>query len=114
MRSKGRLPIFADGDESADGDTDEDGLAWPLGLLILPPGPQIKELRSEVETLLKVALKQASRGEVSPKLVAKIHWDLSKLRRLLNERAFAMPVSNDTVAEAKRFLEALQDFVEAL
>ncbi len=114
IRTEG-LPIFVDEEELADGNADEDGLAaWPLGLLILPPGPQTKELRNEVETLLKLALKQASKGPVSPRLVSKIKWDLGKLRRLLNGRADAMPVADETIAEARGFLEDLQDFVEAL
>ena len=114
IRRTGRPAAFAEAYDWAEVDTDEGGLHWPLGLRILPPGPETKELRSEVESLLKRAARQALSGKVSPKLVLMVKWDLGKLRRLLNERADAMPVSGATVDEAEWFLDQLEDFVEGL
>jgi hypothetical protein len=112
MRSKGRRPEGAEGEDAeADG---PEGIAWPLGLRILPPGPQTRELRSEIEALVKQALRQADSGRVNGKLLANIRRDLDKLGRLLAERADTLSVSRFTLKEAARFLKELKELVQDL
>jgi hypothetical protein len=92
----------------------KNGIDWPLGLRILPPGPQTKELRSEVETLFKLVILQEASGHVNHKLVSKIERDLQMLRRLLNEHSDQLVVPPYTIREAQRFLKRLKDLVEVL
>jgi hypothetical protein len=107
MRSKDRRPEGAEGEDDADA---PEGIAWPLGLRILPPGPQSRELRSEIEARVKQALRQADSGRVDRKLLAKVRRDLDKLDRLLAEHADTLTVSQFTLKEAARFLKELKDW----
>jgi hypothetical protein len=111
VRSAGRLD---ESDEDDEEDEDEPALQWPLGLRILPPGPEVAELRGEVDALVKLALRQAESGKVRPQLVKRIHRDLATLERLLEERADRLPASGYTIREARRFLKDLNDMVAAL
>ena len=111
MRSKGRPPEGAKEEVETDG---PEGIAWPLGLRILPPGPRTRELRSEIEALVKQALRQADSGRVDRKLLANIRRDLDKLGRLLAEHADTMSVSRFTLKEAARFLKELKELVQDL
>jgi len=89
-------------------------LDWPLGLRILPPNSETKGLRQEVDTLYQVALLQASRGQVQPRLVGRAKQDIEELRRMLDKKAPDMPVSDFTITEARRFLRRTKGLLQAL
>jgi hypothetical protein len=113
MRNQGRAPGYSRGEEMLNKLLGEKGIDWPLGLRILP-SEEGTNLRSEVETFVKMAVYQETSGHVNSKLVSKVKRDLTKLRRLLNEQADRLPVSPYTITESKRFLKRLKSLVEAL
>ncbi len=114
MRSRSGLPEVSKEEKLLEGLGAKGVLEWPLGLRILPPGPETEELRNEVDTLVKLAVLEAAQGKVRPKTVSQVERDLKKLRRLLYRNADRLVVPPSTIREAKRFLSRLRRFVEAL
>jgi len=87
-------------------------LNWPLGVRILGPGEETRELRSQINTLLPDAVAQAANGKVDPGLLQELSRDVNRLQRLLVARANDMP--EDTYIDARRFLNNLDDSVRLL
>jgi len=85
---------------------------WPLGLRVLPP--EARELRLQVEGLLQVAENQSTTGKVDPKIIDQTVVATRKLRGLLGELAARDRVAPNTIAEARDFLDRLQDGLRML
>lgn len=100
-------------DDEDDGRDDEPELEWPLALRILPPALETGPLREHVTRLVTEAERQAEDGKVEPRLVKELSDDVGRLQRLLAERAYALPVSQTAIEDARRFLSHLQEFATA-
>lgn len=87
-------------------------LNWPVGLRTLPQDEAMRELRSQVDTLLQDAVNEAANGKVDPRLMLELSRDVARLQRLLVSQGHALP--GDTYIEARRFLNNLDDSVRLL
>jgi hypothetical protein len=90
------------------------GLDWPLALRILPPGPEVRALRQQIEARAQEVERQAKSGQVSPALVRQLSQDVDALGDILADRAASLPVSQQAIADAGRFIQKLRDTIKTL
>jgi hypothetical protein len=86
------------------GTFDEDGkMEWPLALRILPPAEETAALRGEIENSMRGGGKASNEACLA----------IARLQRLLARNADRLPVSSESVAQAKRFLRNLNAAAQA-
>jgi hypothetical protein len=90
------------------------GLDWPLALRILPPGPQVRSLRQQIEASAAELQRQTSAGQVNPALIRQLNRDVDALSDLLADRAGALPISQQGIAEGGQFLQRLRDALKTI
>jgi hypothetical protein len=93
---------------------DEGKLDWPLALRILPPGPQVSQLRQQIDARAGELQREAATGQTNPGLARELSHDVDTLRSLLADRAESLPVSQQALTEARRFLHKLQDTLQTV
>jgi hypothetical protein len=81
-------------------------LDWPLGLRVLPPGPQTREIRQHIEELLQ----QGAQGNAQA--AEETGKALGKLRQYLAAAADNGKLAPNTIDEARQFLGRLDDVVK--
>jgi hypothetical protein len=81
---------------------------WPLGLRVLSPGPESRELRRQIEGQLQAA----ASGGSSPQLIAETGRTVGKLRGLLADLDARDRLAPNTAAEATAFLKHLDDVLK--
>jgi hypothetical protein len=91
---------------------DRGRLDWPIGLRILPPADESRDLRTQVDSLIQEALVQAANGTVDAGVLQELDRDVNSLQRMLVSRVEVMPMG--TYITAKRFLSDLEDAVKLL
>jgi hypothetical protein len=104
-RSLDRLAGLA----SADGK-----LAWPLGLRVLPPADETDKLRDRISNEVLGTLDRAEEGKASRASVQQATRDINRLERLLNTHSADVPLTDQAVADARRFLHNLKDRITSL
>jgi hypothetical protein len=90
------------------------GLDWPLALRILPPGPQVRSLRQQIDASASEVQRQTGSGQVNPALIRQMNRDLNTLNDLLADRAGALPISQQGIAEGGQFIQRLRDALSAI
>ncbi len=85
---------------------------WPLGLQILPPAAETKELRQRAEGLFLAAVQQAGHGRAQPQAVDEASQALSRLRERLRRQRDEM--AEGTYNTAVAFLRRLESTLKAL
>jgi hypothetical protein len=85
----------------ADGNLD-----WPLGLRVLPPAAETDHLRKQIATEILGLVDRAAEGKADPAAVRQASGDIQHLKRLLNERALDVPLTEHALTEARRFLRS--------
>ena len=101
------LPLLA-------GITDAQGhVAWPLGLQILRPALETKELRQQIESSLVGAAQQAaSGGRAAEPMVAGTRQAVARLRQALRDQRVEM--AEATYRDAAAFLDRIHDAIQAI
>ncbi len=95
--------------------TQADGsLDWPLGLRVLPPAVETDKLRQRISSEVLGTLDRAEDGKASRGSVQQVSRDIDRLEALLNERAADVPLTDQAVRDARRFLHNLKDRVKNL
>jgi hypothetical protein len=92
----------------------EGKLAWPLGLTVLPPAAETDPLRNKISNEVFATLDRAEDGKASRTSVQQVTRDINHLEALLNERASDVPLTDQAVADARRFLHSLKDRITRL
>jgi hypothetical protein len=90
------------------------GLAWPLGLEILPPALETKALRDQIDKVSDTLLEELQAGRSSPSLVSQLKEDVDELQALMRERGDFLPVSDQAIEQASHFLHRLRAAVQDL
>jgi hypothetical protein len=90
----------------ADGNLD-----WPLGLRVLPPAAETDRLRQQIATEVLGIVDRAAQGKADPAAVRQASRDIHQLKRLLNERALRVPLTEHALTQARRFLQNLDERV---
>jgi hypothetical protein len=89
--------------------TNTDGrISWPLGLRVLPPGPDVQKVRQNLDVLLA----QAASGTGDARTLDQISDGVVYLRALLADKG--QMLARNTVLEAQRFLDRLDQAVKQL
>jgi hypothetical protein len=87
---------------------DREPLVWPLALQGLPPADQSTEARTQVDTLVAEAIKQAGDGrQVDAAVLRGIQANADKLEGMLRAQISNIPFTQ--YMDAKRFLSDLSD-----
>jgi hypothetical protein len=103
-------PIFdAEGERGED-----DGLHWPLGLRILPPGPRAQALRRQVEALLQSNAASSADGRISAGAVELATDATEQLRDLLRRKQGSGVMAERTYRDAMDYLDRLEVSLLAL
>jgi hypothetical protein len=87
----------------------EGGLDWPLALRILPPAVETRELRERIDSQASEVQRQAAEGQVDGDLLRRMSEDVARLREVLAEREGSLPVSDQAMADAGRFLRKVRE-----
>ena len=95
--------------------TKADGsLDWPLGLRVLPPAAETEALRQKITTEVLDALDRVEEGKAPRAAVQQASQDIDRLQRILNERAQDVPLTDQAVTDASRFLRNLKNRIKGL
>lgn len=95
--------------------TQADGsLAWPLGLRVLPPAAETDQLRRKISTEVLGTVDRAEDGKVPRSSVQQANRDIDRLEALLNERAGDVPLTDQALSDARRFLRNLKERINNL
>jgi hypothetical protein len=81
-------------------------LDWALGLKVLPPALETQALRQQIEAELLAAGYQALGGSLNREVLQKIHDQVERLRKLLNENETKF--AQTTAVQARQFLDKLE------
>ena len=92
----------------------EGKLAWPLGLRVLPPAAETDPLRDKISTEVLETLDRAEDGKASRASVQQVARDINHFEALLNERAGDVPLTDQAVSDARRFLRNLKERITSL
>ena len=87
-------------------------LTWPLGLQIVRPALETKDLRQRIEGLLNGAAQQAGTGRASKQMLDDAGQAIAQLKRLLRQQREDMPEA--TYGDAVSFLQRLESAVQAM
>ena len=88
-------------------------VAWPLGLQILRPALETKELRQQIESSLVGAAQQAaSGGRAAEPMVAGTRQAVARLRQALRDQRVEM--AEATYRDAAAFLDRIRDAIQAI
>jgi hypothetical protein len=95
--------------------TKADGsLAWPLGLRVLPPAAETDRLRQKISTEVLGTVNSAEEGKAARAAVQQVTHDIHRIEALLNERAGDVPLTDQAMSDARRFLHSLKDRLKSL
>jgi len=89
-------------------------LDWPLGLRVLPPAIETARLRKQIAAEVVAALDRAVRGKSDRASMQQVNHDIDRLEALLRERAMDVPLTDQAVADARRFLHNLKGRIMGL
>jgi hypothetical protein len=87
---------------------DRTGLAWPLALEILPPALETKALRDQIDQVSDALFQGSGYGKPDPGLVSQLKEDVDELQALFRDRGDFLPVSDEALRDANRFLHRLR------
>jgi len=85
----------------------EGRLDWPLALRVLPP--ETRDLRQRIDVRAGEVQSQAAAGKVDAGLLRDASRDVEKLREILVDRADRLPVSEQAMTDAWRFIRNLRN-----
>jgi hypothetical protein len=88
-------------------------LSWPLGLRILPPAEETRDLRQQLDGLVQLLAVQAAGGQVNANALQEATRLVDRLHTLLRDRRDALR-SSVTYDEAESFLNRLESTLKAL
>jgi hypothetical protein len=95
--------------------TQADGsLDWPLGLRVLPPASETDPLRRKISTAVVSTVDRAEDGKVPRSSVQQVNRDIDRLEALLNERAADVPLTDEALGDARRYLRRLKERINGL
>jgi hypothetical protein len=81
-------------------------LVWPLGLRILPPAPQTRELRDQLDAQLKMLMAMSLSGQDDSHTVRAARQAVDKLYGLLKDQRYVLATA--TYEDASHFIKNLQ------
>lgn len=87
-------------------------VAWPLGLQILTPALETKEMRKQLESALQGAASQAAQGRVQANVVDEASKVVAKLRQSLRDQRVGM--AEATVRDAETFLNRVEEVLKGM
>jgi hypothetical protein len=87
----------------------EGTLDWPLALRILPPGPETRDLRRQIDARAAEVQRQATAGPVDPGLLKEMSRDVDRLREMLADKADRLSLPEQSKTDARQFLRKLRD-----
>jgi hypothetical protein len=87
-------------------------VAWPLGLQILSPPLETKEMRKQLESALQGAASQAGQGRVQASVVDDASKVVTRLRQLLRQQREGM--AEATVRDAEAFLSRMDEALKGM
>jgi plastocyanin len=89
------------------------GLEWPLGLRLLDPKGQSKELRDEIDDAMKTMFQQPGGTDTTIKLLQQVRDDVDKLDRLYKDRVWDMALTRQQEANVAKFVRKVRQALSA-
>jgi plastocyanin len=89
------------------------GLDWPLGLRVLEPTEDTKELRQEIDDAVDTMFRQPGGTDTTPKLLKQVSDQLDKLDRRYKGQVWDMALTRQQEADVRRFLDKVHDALMA-
>jgi hypothetical protein len=87
-------------------------LAWPQGITDLQPADDSNEVRGQIDSLAKTAVKQAIDGRVDPAVVRELNKNVTRLQDMVLRNVADLPPTE--YIDAKRYLNDLSDALKIL
>jgi hypothetical protein len=83
------------------------GLNWPLGLRVLEPKEQSKELRRRIDGIVSTMFQEKAGPEGTPDLLKDLSKDVDKLDRMYRANAWDMALTRQQRSDVQRFLRKI-------
>jgi hypothetical protein len=80
------------------------GLEWPLGLRVLEPKEQSKELRKHIDEQVVAMFRDKDGFQATPQLLQEITKDIEKLGNIFKSHVWDMALTRQQETEVKQFL----------
>jgi hypothetical protein len=89
------------------------GLAWPLGLRVLEPKEQGKELLKRIDDQIKTMFRDKDGFQATPQLLQDVYKDVERLSGLYKSHVWDMALTRQQETDAKQFLDRVRDALVA-